>query len=239
LADRFDHLKVQVSVGRYGVALKNEILIWLVLFDKISWNGETAMFFFTMWGGAEVRPKDPDNIVITVWGGTSILLPTLAEKIARLKKVREDEGEITDAVIRRTNVITVMGGTAYKIPTIAQEIEQMKQLKDSGSIPEQEMFELWQEAIRREDLDLFESLTIMGGAANEVPGRKEELKDLERIATRGIINGRELEDFRALLQKNVTGGTEEMQNRLLRLLRPVSSGPAAIEAPKVHSALIE
>jgi hypothetical protein len=197
------------------------------------------MFFFTMWGGAEVRLKDPDNIVVTVWGGTSIALPTLAEKIARLKKVKQEEGEITDAVIRRTNVITVMAGTAYKVPTLAQEIEQMKQLKDSGSIPEREMYELWQEAIRREDLDQFESLTIMGGAAQEVPGRKEELKDLERIAMRGIITAEELEDFRSLLQKDSGGGNERVQERLLRLLQPVSSLPPAVEPPKVHSALIE
>ena len=197
------------------------------------------MFFFTMWGGADVSPKDPDNIVVTVWGGTSILLPTLAEKIVRLKKARQDYGEITDAVIRRTNVITVMGGTVYKVPTIAQEIEQMKQLKDSGSIPEKEMFDLWQEAIRREDLDLFESLTIMGGAGHEAPGRKEELKDLERIAGRGIINGQEHEDFRSLLQRNSAGGSEQVQDRLLRLLQPASAVPAAVEAPKVHSALLE
>jgi hypothetical protein len=115
------------------------------------------MFFFTIWGGAEVRPKDPDNIVVTVWGGTEILLPTLAEKIVRLKKAKTDYGEITDSVIRRTNVITLMGGTVYKAPTLAKEIEQMKQLKDSGGISDTEMIQLWQEAIRREDLDVFES----------------------------------------------------------------------------------
>ncbi|MGH9857418.1 MAG: hypothetical protein ACRD4B_06195, partial [Acidobacteriota bacterium] len=107
-------------------------------------------------------------------------------------------------------------------------------------IPEHELFDLWQEAIRRgDDLDQFESLTIMGGAGQEVPGRKEELKDLERIAARGVINAQELEDFRSLLQKESGGGSEQVQERLLRLLHPVPSAPAAVEAPKVHSALLE
>src|SRR5687767_4276604 len=149
------------------------------------------MFFFTIWGGADVRPKDPDNIVITVWGASDIYLPTLAEKMLRLKKVKVDEGEITDSVIRRTNVITLMGGTVYKKPTLAREMEEMKQLRDSGSIPDHEMLELWQEAIRREDLDQFESVTIMGGAGEEAPSRKEELKDLDRIVARGVISSRD------------------------------------------------
>src|SRR5687767_5093083 len=145
------------------------------------------MFFFTIWGGAEVRPKDPDNIVVTVWGGTDILLPTLAEKILRLKKAAQDDDDLPDAAIRRTNVITLMGGTIYKTPTHAREIEQMRHLRDSGSISEQELSQFWEEVIRRDDLDHFESLTVMGGAGYEAPSRKEELKDLDRIASRGII----------------------------------------------------
>ena len=196
------------------------------------------MFFFTIWGGAVVRPKDSDNIVVTVWGGTDILLPTLAEKIVRLKKARQDYGEITDAVIRRTNVITVMGGTVYKAPTLAKEIEQMKELKDSGSISEQEIFHLWQEAIRCEDMDVFESLTIMGGAGEEAPERKEELKDLDRITARGVITPQERDGFRALLDQNHTAGSEEVQQKLLGLVQP-SSPHAGAKHSIVNSALLE
>jgi hypothetical protein len=196
------------------------------------------MFFFTIWGGAEVRPKDPDNIVVTVWGGTDILLPTLAEKIVRLKKAKVDYGEITDSVIRRTNVITLMGGTVYKAPTLAKEIEQMKQLKDSGSISEAEMIQLWQEAIRREDLDVFESLTIMGGCGDEPPNRKEELKDLDRIAARGIISAAERTELRALLEKNLHAGSEELQEKLLRMVQP-SPPLSSLKSSNVGSALLE
>jgi hypothetical protein len=178
------------------------------------------MFFFTIWGGSEVQPKDPDNIVITVWAGTEIALPTLAEKIIRLKKARQDYGEITDAVVRRTNVITVMGGTVYKPPTLAKEIERMKQLKESGSIPEKEMMQLWQEAIRREDMDLFEALTIMGGVGEEYPSMKEELKGLDLICSRGIISTEERDDLRDLLEKKQSFRSDEMQKQLHELLWP-------------------
>lgn len=197
------------------------------------------MFFFTIWGGADVRPRDPDNIVVTVWGGTSILLPTLAEKILRMKKAKQDDGEITDAVVRRTNVITVMGGTSYKFPTLAKEIEQMRHLKDSGGIPENEIYELWQEAIRREDLDLFESLTIMAAAEYESPGRKEELKDLERIAAHGIITGQEHDEFRALIERNFSSSSEEIQQKLLRMLHPGSTEPLPKAVSIQHSAMLE
>jgi hypothetical protein len=196
------------------------------------------MFFFTIWGGAEVRPKDPDNIVVTVWGGTEILLPTLAEKIVRLKKAKTDYGEITDSVIRRTNVITLMGGTVYKAPTLAKEIEQMKQLKDSGGISDAEMLQLWQEAIRREDLDVFESLTIMGGCGDEPPGKKEELKDLDRIATRGIISAGEHAELRELLEKKQLIGSEDLQQKLLRMTQPSPEFPV-LKTAKASSALLE
>ena len=196
------------------------------------------MFFFTLWGGAEVRPKDPDHVVVTVWGGTDILLPTLAEKIVRLKKAKTDYGEITDSVIRRTNVITLMGGTIYKAPTLAREIEQMKQLKDSGSISDNEMIQLWQEAIRREDLDVFESLTIMGGCGDEPPGKKEELKDLDRIVARGIISAAEHAEFRELLERKQSISNEDLQQRLLRLTQP-SPEFTLLKNSKVSSALLE
>jgi hypothetical protein len=196
------------------------------------------MFFFTIWGGADVRPKDPDNIVVTVWGASDIYLPTLAEKMLRLKKVKVEEGKITDSVIRRTNVITLMGGTIYKKPTLAREMEEMKQLKDSGSISDDEMLELWQEAIRREDLDQFESVTIMGGAGEEAPSRKEELKDLDRIVARGVISSRERDELRSLLDKSVTTSNEEVQQRLFSLMQP--SGILATQRPAaIQSALIE
>jgi hypothetical protein len=196
------------------------------------------MFFFTIWGGAEVRPKDPDNVVVTVWGGTDILLPTLAEKIVRLKKAKADYGEITDSVIRRTNVITLMGGTIYKAPTLAKEIEQMKQLKDSGGISDAEMIQLWQEAIRREDLDVFESLTIMGGCDYEPPGKKEELKDLDRIVTRGIISTADHAEFRELLEKKQGISNEDLQQKLLRLTQP-SREFTLLKSSKASSALLE
>jgi len=196
------------------------------------------MFFFTIWGGAEVRPKDPDNIVVTVWGGTEIILPTLAEKIVRLKKAKADYGEITDSVIRRTNVITLMGGTVYKVPTLAKEIEQMKQLKDSGSISEAEMFQLWQEAIRREELDVFESLTIMGGCGEEAPAKKEELKDLDRIAARGVISAGEHAEFRELLEKKHNIANEDLQQKLLGMIQPSPQFPS-LKSSKASSALLE
>jgi hypothetical protein len=70
------------------------------------------MFHLTLMAGAEVGLKEADNIVITVCGGTEILLPTLAEKINRLHRVKS-EGRTTAAVTRRTNVITFQGATIF------------------------------------------------------------------------------------------------------------------------------
>ncbi len=200
------------------------------------------MFFFTIWGGAEVRPRDPDNVVVTVWGGTEILLPTLAEKMLRIKKVKTDTGEITDAVIRRTNVITLMGGTTYRKPTLAREIEEMKEIKESRSIPESEMIDLWQEVLRREDMDLFESLTIMGGCGDDVPGLKVQLKDLNRIASRGIISSDEKKELRALLEGTDTARPDAVQEKLRSMLLPVTDplpAPASSKATPIRSALLE
>lgn len=177
------------------------------------------MFHVTFMGGSQVRLKEQDNIVVTFLGGTAILHPTLAEKIVRLKKAKDQHGEINDSVVRRTNVITVMGGTVMKSPTLAGEIEKMVHLRDSGLVSEDELLELWREAIKRDDLDVIETLTFMGGTSEAKPSKKEELDSLKHIAGRGLISSEELEDLKQML----SGGSLKpiaVQERLRSLMMP-------------------
>ncbi|HEY4492903.1 MAG TPA: hypothetical protein VI958_12950, partial [Acidobacteriota bacterium] len=111
------------------------------------------MFHLTLMGGARVRLTEPDNLIITVWGGTEIYLPTLAEKMLRIKKVRAEDLP-DDYLFRRANVITFQAGTVFKRPTLAREIEEMMRLREVLS--EKEARGLWQEAMQTEDLDQFE-----------------------------------------------------------------------------------
>lgn len=195
------------------------------------------MFFVTFCGGSQVRPKESDNIVITMWGGTEIMLPTLAEKMMRIWNAKSHKGEIDDSAIRRTNVITLMGGTVYKSPQLGREIEDMMSLKDSGLIPEAELIDLFREALQREDLDQFESMTIMGFSGDEKPSVKEEIAALESIATKGFLSASEFQDLKALIRKEelpVLKG-EKMQQKLRSLLYPVPR-TADWKSPSLSSA---
>jgi hypothetical protein len=184
------------------------------------------MFHLTVMGGADVRLKEPDNIVVTFWGGTEIKLPTLAEKIIRIGKAKQEGRELNDA-IRRTNVITVMGGTSFKLPTIAQEVEEMFQLRDSAVFTAEELDELWQETIRQDTIDILETFTVMGGAGEELPSRKEEVAAFERLLMKGILLPEELADLKSLLQSASSAPVRalQVQEKLRSLLLPARRNP--------------
>lgn len=160
-----------------------------------------------------------------------IALPTLADKILRLKNSRNP--------LRRTHVITLMGATIAMQPTFAREIEDMIRLRQSGTLPESEISRLWQEAIGQE-FDLFEYFTLMGGAAEERPTQKQELADLRRIASRGVISNEEYREISAALEAGeFSGVSRAVQNRLQDLLfappapEPLGTSAQAEEPRKV------
>lgn len=177
-------------------------------------------------GGAEVRLKEADNIVITLWGGTDILLPTLAEKIKRLHRVKS-EGRTTDAVTRRTNVITFQGATIFKLPTLGKEVEELMQLRDASNLSQAELMRLWEEVIRIDDFDVLETFTVMGGAGEEKPSKKEELNDLERLTLKGLLSVDDYQDLKKSIQGQDIGPmrNEFIQEKLRSLLLPPHQPP--------------
>lgn len=177
------------------------------------------MFHFTIWGGSDIRLNEEENIVVTVWGGTVIYLPTIAEKMMRIKK--HDATPASYPLERRANVITFMGDTSYRQPTIAREIEEMIQLRDSNAISNEEVPHYWKRAMEEKDLDVFETITIMGGAGEEKPGRKEELKAMERLCLKGVVSSEELQDFENMLSGEFPKAKIGfLQTKLRELLQP-------------------
>lgn len=150
------------------------------------------------------------------------MLPTLAEKMMRLWKAKSTPGSGDDSAVRRTNVITLMAGTVYKQPELGREMEDMMKLMDSGLIPEAELIDLFREALQREDLDQFESMTIMGYAGDERPSVKEEISALHNMATKGFISGSELKDLESIIRKDELPllRKEEIHRRLRSMLHP-------------------
>lgn len=176
------------------------------------------MFCITFMGGSEIRLQDQDNIIVTMWGGADVLLPTVAEKMTRIKKNEKDPDACP--IERRANVITFMGGTDWKKPTMAREIEEMLQLTSSGLISDDEMSHLWKRVIEEGDMDVFETITFMGGAGEHKPTRKEEIKAMERICMKGLISKEELEEFKRMMEGEFSSRTGFLQEKLHRLMTP-------------------
>jgi hypothetical protein len=176
-------------------------------------------------GGSEIRLRDDSNFIITIMGGTDILLSTMAEKILRLKKAQAEWSSGGSAAVRRTTVITFMGGTALKVPTIAQEIEEMMKLRESGAISEGELLRLWQEVIRSGELDVIDTYTLMGGTGEERPSTRKELRDLGRIAAKGLLSPAEFQEMQAMLKGEWSPQMRMslLQQKIRTLLLPPSS----------------
>jgi hypothetical protein len=177
------------------------------------------MLHFTLCGGSDVRLKEEDNMVVTVCGGTVILLPTIAEKMIRIKK--HDSNPSDYPLERRTNVITVMGGTDWTKPTIAREIEEMIQLRNSGAISDEEVSHYWKRAMEEPDMDVFETITLMGGAGENGPSREVEWKAMERLCLMGMVSPDELEEFRKMLDGSFSKSRAGfLQDKIRELLQP-------------------
>jgi hypothetical protein len=180
------------------------------------------MLHLTLMGGAEVRLKEQDNIVITVMGGTEIVMPTLAEKIVYLRRMKKEHGTNLEHAIRRTNVITLMGATVTKIPTIGREIEELLNLRESGMMSNEELSQLWCEALEKDDLDVIENITVMGGAGDEMPDEKTEMLAIDRLVLRGVLSGTEAEEIKEAIDSGDFSGfkTPVLQDKIRNLLLP-------------------
>lgn len=189
------------------------------------------MFCITFMGGSEIRLQEQDNIIVTVWGGAEVLLPTVAEKMTRIKKNEKDPAACPTE--RRANVITFMGGTVWKKATVAREIEEMLQLTSSGLISDDEMSYLWKRVTEEGDMDIFETITFMGGAGEQKPTRREEIKAMERICLKGMISKEELEEFKRMMEGEFSSKTGFLQEKLHRLMTP-SPQPAELSSKPVR-----
>jgi hypothetical protein len=180
------------------------------------------MFHLTLMGGSEVRLKELDNIVVTVMGGTEILVPTIAEKILYLRRLKQEYGSELKSASRRTNVITLMGATVTKIPTLGREIEELVQLRESGVMSNEELMKLWFEVLEKDDLDIIEYVTIMGGSGEEVPEEDEEIAALERLVLCGLLSPEEFDEVKQILTSENYSGPKSrpIMEKLRSLLFP-------------------
>jgi hypothetical protein len=180
------------------------------------------MFRLTMMGASDVRLQDDSNFIITIMGGASILLPTVAEKIRRLKKGQGEWGARTGGVVQRTTIVTLMGGTVLEKPTLAREIEEMAQLRQSGLVSDAELQQLWREVIEQEDRHVIDTYTLMGVTGDDEPSLKDEIKALRQIAARGIISAEECEQLSELLRGKPAPHVRYhlLQQRIHALLSP-------------------
>lgn len=180
------------------------------------------MFRLTVMGASEIRLEDDSNFIITIMGGTGILLPTIAERIRRLKRQQSQWNAHASDRERRTTIVTLMGGTVFQRPTIAREIEEMINLRQSGLVSEGELVHLWRQALQEQDRHLIDTYTVMGATNDEAPSTKDEIKALRQIAARGLISVEECEQLSDLLSGKPGSQARYhlLQQRLGALLSP-------------------
>jgi hypothetical protein len=195
------------------------------------------MLHVTLMGGASVRLLEQDNIVITVWGATEIPMPTLAEKIIYLHRMKQEHADYLENAIRRTNVITLMGATLVKVPTIGKEIEDLFNLRESRMMSNEELSELWWRALEKDNLDVIEYVTIMGGAGDEMPDKKEEIAAIAQLVLRGVLSGEEAESIKEAIKSEDYSGMKSIsiQDKIRNLLIPPA--PYAVSSARHNPSL--
>ncbi len=152
------------------------------------------MFHVTVFGATEGVLPLSDFVSLTVFGGTELVRPTLAQRMLRLKEIRNRPQNFWRRVFQldKNIIVTVFGGTEIHAPTVMDEYADLRRVLSSGALSAEEGKKLLAEiAEKGGSHDLFSALTLFGGCTVERPKPAVEKKALEAGRQAGLIGDRE------------------------------------------------
>ncbi len=115
------------------------------------------MIQFCAFGGYEGRLQPGKRLIITMFGGADLRVPTLARRLLSMRR-RQAEGVRPHRLI----IVTLFGGTEITWPTLAEEFIELREAVSSGAIHVSEWDAMMSELSRLEDGAIV-TLTLFGG----------------------------------------------------------------------------
>lgn len=159
------------------------------------------MVQFCLFGGYDGPLRPEKKVYFTAFGGSDLVRPTLARRIAWARDHRKDGS----ASKHRYFIITLFGGTDIKSPRLAEEFIDLKGMVRSGGLSLRDWDRSLAEMHRYEN-ESITSITLFGGLGeDELPSEDEEIDSLALQRHLGNIPDRAGE----ILQLGVgQGGTQ-------------------------------
>lgn len=148
------------------------------------------MFHFTIFAGSQAQLPPGDFTSVTIFAGTELKLPTLAQKIMYRKMRADYKPGFWERVTGsgRGLIFTLFGGTELKPPTVMEEYSAMRSLITSGAVTPAEVPALVEQINSRVGGDEWVTLTLFAGCVQEPNEREDELAAINSGARSGMIS---------------------------------------------------
>ena len=139
------------------------------------------MIHFTLFGATDARVSAAGFTAFTVFGGTDLHLPTLAERILHRRRTQGRKVSGLDRWLGKDRSIafTIFGATDFNQPTLVEEYAALRNLVQSGVIDRVECRALIESLAGDDPLLDISRFTVFGASALVSPSKKQETKALD------------------------------------------------------------
>lgn len=148
------------------------------------------MFHYTIFGGSHARMAPRAFWAVTVFGGTELTRPTLAQRVLDLEE-RDSEGpkRFWDRFSnpRDNFILTLFGATVVTEPTLMEEYSALRSLLATGALTGAEIQQRLFRIMTQEREQELTTLTLFAGFHDSRPSRKKQLAALRDGEKAGLI----------------------------------------------------
>lgn len=167
------------------------------------------MIQITIFAGHEGEMRYDKAIYFTVFGGCTLIKPTVARQIM----IHRQHGDAKPAR-RKPFFLTLFGGTEIKSPTLAAEFIDMREMINGGTLSMEDWDRTMSEAGRFQDS--VGSLTLFGSfEESTLPTEAEEIDSLAIQCHLGNVH----DSARRILQTGIGQGESERRAILRRAIQ--------------------
>ncbi len=172
------------------------------------------MFKITIFGGYEGRLQNDNSFYLTVFGGCTLVQPTIARQLLLLRASQRGERP----VMGRPYFFTLFGGVEIKSPTLSEEFIDLNEMVRSGELTLQDWDRSMVELARPESM--YASFTMFAGFDECM--LPEEDKEIESLALQCHL-GNIPDSARHVLQTGIGQGGSERRAVLHRAITEYAS----------------
>ena len=163
------------------------------------------MVNLTVFSGAEIETQAEPQIIVTLFGVTEIYTPTVTQILLHQtqENPRTSPWSKKEQADQQKNIyITIFGVTSIYRPLLGREYMDLKNLLASGAIGLADFQVLWMQNTTQTYRSTYRTFTFFGVCGLEIPAKKVELKEIDRLLDTHVIQPDEHRFLKGLVSED-------------------------------------